>query len=491
MSRTFPFRAQAFRAPALIWLALAVVVGLLAATQPPAVTAVLLALAAFALLGAITPLSALAALLILAPLRNLVATEAPGGLPLDVGQIAFLALVGFWVIHSIARHRTLPVLRPSIVQLPVVIFIIATALTAFTALSLGAWLNEWLKWVSVLLLIAICLDLGSWHWIIFALVLSGVANAVIGIYEFFGGSGALHLLISNRFFRAFGTFGQPNPFGGFMGLIAPIALMAALGYACRVWAAWRAVHILPTAALAAAAFYALSSVLLVAGLVMSWSRGAWLGFAAALLAILFALPRRWSYGAAAMAVVVALIVFLWINGLLPASVVSRIESATDELVAFNDARGIDINPDNFANVERLAHWQAAFNMAQSNPWLGVGFGNYEIAYSQYNLINWKMALGHAHNYYLNVFAEAGIIGLISYVALWLTIMALTWRARRHPDPLARLIAVGLLGTWTYLAVHSLTDNLYVNNLFLHLGVLLGVLALLYRFQNAKIIMRME
>jgi O-antigen ligase len=124
-------------------------------------------------------------------------------------------------------------------------------------------------------------------------------------------------------------------------------------------------------------------------------------------------------------------------------------------------------------------------MAQANPWLGVGFGNYEVAYSNYNLINWKLALGHAHNYYLNVFAETGIIGLISYVALWLSVMLLTWRTRRHPDPLARLIAVGLLGTWTYLAVHSLTDNLYVNNLFLHLGVMLGILALLHSFQGSK------
>jgi hypothetical protein len=51
--------------------------------------------------------------------------------------------------------------------------------------------------------------------------------------------------------------------------------------------------------------------------------------------------------------------------------------------------------------------------------------------------------------------------------------------RRHPDALARLVAVGLLGTWTYLGMHSLTDNLYVNNIFLHLGVMLGMLAVLY------------
>ena len=468
----------------LIWLTLAVLVGLLAAIQPPPVTAALLALMAFAVLGVITPISTLAVLLILAPLRNLIATEAPGSLPFDVGQIGLLALVGFWVMQSIIRERRLPHIRSSIVQLPVLAFVIATALTAFSALSLGAWLNEWLKWVSILLLIVICLDLGAWEWLVFGLVLSGAANAAVGIYEFFGGSGALHLLINDRFFRAFGTFGQPNPFGGFMGLIAPIALVATLGYGYRAWMALRTGKI-AVGSWAAAGFYAVCAALLAGALVMSWSRGAWLGFGVSLLAILLALPRRWWYGAAAVTAVIALTLLLWVNGLLPTSVVSRIESATDELIAFNDARGVDITPENFANVERLAHWQAAFNMAQANPWLGVGFGNYENAYSSYNLINWRLALGHAHNYYLNVFAEAGIIGFSIYVALWLSVMAITWGCRRHPDPLARLIAVGLFGSWTYLAIHSLTDNLYVNNLFLQLGVMLGLLALLHRTLRAR------
>jgi putative inorganic carbon (hco3(-)) transporter len=80
---------------------------------------------------------------------------------------------------------------------------------------------------------------------------------------------------------------------------------------------------------------------------------------------------------------------------------------------------------------------------------------------------------------LNIFAEAGIIGLAGYMGLWLAAAWLTWQTRRHPDHLGRCIAVGLLGTWAYLAVHSLTDNLYVNNVFLHLGVMFGILAILH------------
>ena len=56
-------------------------------------------------------------------------------------------------------------------------------------------------------------------------------------------------------------------------------------------------------------------------------------------------------------------------------------------------------------------------MAGDRPWLGVGFGNYGAAYEEYALINWPDPLGHAHNYYLNLVAEIGFIGLGAYLLL--------------------------------------------------------------------------
>jgi len=94
------------------------------------------------------------------------------------------------------------------------------------------------------------------------------------------------------------------------------------------------------------------------------------------------------------------------------------------------------------------------------------------------LINWPIALGHAHNYYLNLAAETGLIGLIGYLVLWGTVLWQTWRITRHADGLARGLNLGLLGAWTHLSVHHLLDNLYVNNVHLHVGVLLGMLAFL-------------
>jgi putative inorganic carbon (HCO3(-)) transporter len=224
-------------------------------------------------------------------------------------------------------------------------------------------------------------------------------------------------------------------------------------------------------------FYAISAGMMLIAIGMSWSRGAWLGLGSALAVVAFALPRKTRYGLLTFGLILGILGGLWGAGLLPSSVLERLGTSTQEFFAFEDVRGVDITPENYAVAERLAHWQAALNMATYNPWLGVGVGNYEVAYNQYRLLNWDEPLGHAHNYYLNILAEAGIIGLLVYSKVWIVIITLSWRIRHHPDILARLIGVGLLGAWVYLLVHSLFDNLYVNNLFLHLGLMLGLLAI--------------
>jgi len=86
-----------------------------------------------------------------------------------------------------------------------------------------------------------------------------------------------------------------------------------------------------------------------------------------------------------------------------------------------------------------------------------------------------MALGHAHNYYLNLLAETGIIGLGAYLIAWLMIAILTLRALGRETGFRRGVALGILGTWAHLTAHNFFDKLYVNNMFLHLGVMLGLI----------------
>ena len=471
----------------LLLLLLCIGMGVLAVFHPVILAGVLIG-GMLIIVASISPIGVFALMLILAPLRTLIATESAFQLPLDIGQLTFVFFVFAWWWHRSIRTGSRLRLPGSPVFLAVAAFTIVIGLTAFSALSMQFWLTEWLKWVTVLVVIVLVLDTGQarrWEIMVMILISAGVANAIVGLYIFFGGSGADHLLINNRFFRAFGTFGQPNPFGGFLGIILPIALMCGYAYLMQIWQQWQTSRRINTGIILKLSYCGVASALMLAGIIASWSRGAWLGFVVSLAVMAFCLPRKLWQSIALSGTAFALVFALWYGGFIPASIQARVTSSTEELFSFSDVRGVDITTTNYAIVERLAHWQAAMNMARENPWFGVGFGNYEIAYEEYRLINWEFPLGHAHNYYLNILSEAGMIGFLFYAGMWFTIIIFTWQTRAHSDLLARSITVGLMGSWSYLAFHSLLDNLYVNNIFLHLAVMLGLLAMFYhQIQNS-------
>lgn len=467
--------------------------GLAVVALPPALALALIAGAALLVAALIEPMAALMVALSAAPLKTLIETEAEAALPLDVGQVAVAGLVLAWFARKAADRGQIRAPRSPIFAF-LLLFMAAAALSLVNALSLGVGLTELLKWVEIALLAFLTIDMIAspragdserrqadvrLGWAVLAVLVAGATQAIIGLYEFFGGSGAEHLaILGGTRYRAFGSFGQPNPFAGFIGVCLALGAGATWGALTAWWDARKRAAESQRAALLRLAVYGALTAPLAAALLASWSRGAWMGVMAALVAMALFLPRKRLYGLLLIGAAAALAMLLWASGRLPGAVVERLTDFTDLAAALRDVRGVDIDDANYAEIERLAHWQAAVAMANDHPWLGVGFGNYAAAYPAYRLMNWPDALGHAHNYYLNLLAETGWAGLGAYLLLWAAVFAMTLRALRRTAGFWRGAALGLLGAWTHLAVHSLLDKLYVNNVFLHVGVLLGILAVL-------------
>jgi O-antigen ligase len=198
--------------------------------------------------------------------------------------------------------------------------------------------------------------------------------------------------------------------------------------------------------------------------------------------MLFSWPRRLRLGGLLVALSLVGGAYVLQSDVLPEAVIEQLQSMTEFFKSF-DVRGADINPDSYSVIERLAHWQSAVAIARDYPWLGVGFGNYPVVYPDYAFPNWPLALGHAHNYYLNILAEVGLFGLSAYVALWVVVLWQTFRLTRSQQVWTRGIAIGLLGAWMHLSVHNAVDNLWVSNLFLTIGALLGVLSILIMMER--------
>ncbi|HZQ06343.1 MAG TPA: O-antigen ligase family protein, partial [Anaerolineae bacterium] len=286
------------------------------------------------------------------------------------------------------------------------------------------------------------------------------------------------LLFGGANLRAYGTFEQPNPYAGYLGLMIPLAFGTAVGILADSrwhiadgrwqWIPFRRILLLVLAVGSLGA--------MVAALFYSYSRGAWIGVAAALGAtavLALVRTRRAAMIALGLALVVLVVIGLGEINVVPDIITERFATVSDYF-GFDDVRGVNANDANFAIVERRAHWQAALGMFEDSPWLGVGFGNYAIAYPNYSLPHWDDPLGHAHNYYLNVLAEAGVIGFVAYLLLWGAIFGYVWRATRRSTGWAQGVAAGTFGVLVALSIHNFFDNLFVHAMYIQVGLTLGL-----------------
>jgi O-antigen ligase len=486
-------------------LVLTLTAGLLLIRLTPLGGALFVLLAVGGVATAVEPLVGLIIMLFLAPLWAYLRAEVPQ-VPAQISQVFFVLTLAVWLARGLARRDLrLGEHKASPIQIPLLVFVGAALLSLWDAVELPVYgVPELAKWVQIVLLflfVSTYLTHRRLLWLVGALLAIGLFQAGVGIWQFgLRGDGPEHFaILGGDFYRAYGTFEQPNPYAGFLGLVLPLAVGVVAVAIQGKLVNWytdklgngRPPHqstnpqstSLPITNLPICQLFTGGTALvMLAALFMSWSRGAWMGFGAAAAAMAFALPRKARWGLLVVVVLVVVGIGLYAAGLMPASVEARLTDFA-QYVQFEDVRGVGINDANYAVIERQAHWQSALEMWRYNFWTGVGFGCYEPAYRTFALINWPIALGHAHNYYLNIAAETGLIGLVAYLFLWGTVFWQTWLATRRASGLLRGLAIGLLGTWTHLSVHHLFDNLYVNNVHLYIGVLFGLLATIIRQTN--------
>jgi O-antigen ligase len=116
---------------------------------------------------------------------------------------------------------------------------------------------------------------------------------------------------------------------------------------------------------------------------------------------------------------------------------------------------------NVANSEmRIQIWRRTLKMISDHPVRGVGLGNFQEEFeSRYNIeINDDGRRGvHAHNLWLQQFAEVGLLGGALYVALWIQIAGRCWRsARARPV----FLSFGLFLAIVAIFGSNLTTNMF-------------------------------
>ena len=129
------------------------------------------------------------------------------------------------------------------------------------------------------------------------------------------------------------------------------------------------------------------------------------------------------------------------------------------------------DPETHSFKERRLMWKSAFDMFMDYPVLGVGTGNYAYFYQNVYILpeakeTWA---NHAHSTYFQLLGENGIVGFCTYMAMILSVGALSWQYRRNPYGI--MLLMSLLAYSVYVTTESTFSEYGAMRLFwLYIGL---------------------
>jgi O-antigen ligase len=232
----------------------------------------------------------------------------------------------------------------------------------------------------------------------------------------------------------FGPFVNRDDFAGFVELTAP------LGSALILFHAWCREKL---------ALLLLFAVLPIGALVLCASRGGIIGFAFGFVLLLFLsrgrrIGKKQLLGAAALALIAGgFIVWLGVH-----DAIGRFEGLSAE----------EISRD-----RRVSMYRDTWQIFLHHPWAGTGLGTLAVVYPRYESYYDGLIVEHAHNDYLELLADTGLVGGIcgSLLVVLLFRSGLT-NLQSAEGGLRRAIYAGSVTACAGLLLHSLVDyNLHI------------------------------
>jgi len=145
----------------------------------------------------------------------------------------------------------------------------------------------------------------------------------------------------------------------------------------------------------------------------------------------------------------------------------------DTLLAFKRAKTI-IDIDELSVKSRMGIWKASFQSILKHPILGVGIGNYPVVLNEDISAAKKGA--SAHNLYLDVASEMGILGLIVLLMIFFEIFKLCWKKFKEDK---YILVFFFFLVW--ILIYNLFDVVLLNDKVLLLFMV--AMALVYPIEN--------
>jgi O-antigen ligase len=242
--------------------------------------------------------------------------------------------------------------------------------------------------------------------VVLTLVFLAMAISGYAIFQYLTNSDRVWFALKPYPHRGSGTYISPNNLGGFLELLVPLALAFALSS--------RLNHV-------GKILVGYASLVMLAGIAVTVSRGSWIATILALLLFFIILSLHQAHRLAAV-----LMLVLIIGGaayLVPKS--QFFHQRVRQLV--------NIQTGQVDDDARFDIWSSAFRMWREHPWWGVGPAHFDRQFRAFRPETIQMQPDRAHNDILNTLADWGIVGAILVTSAFLLLglgIAKTWPAVR-------------------------------------------------------------
>lgn len=387
-----------------------------------------------------------------------------GDTAVTITKVVLWSTIGGW-IWSVVIHRTS--IRIDLFSWGAIGVTLAVALSGWNAKDGGLWIGETYRWLAMIPVGLFAVTSFRQGWSPLPFLVSSALGTVFCV------AGAAWQVVaqlgppsfeSRGLMRATGPFGHPNQLAIYLELTVPLLLGLTIGLSQQ-----KPTTVLMDKARRLLPLWAIGAGLGLIGLLLSQSRGGSVGMLVG-LGVTIALASLLVTNYARLPILLALVgTLVFVASLILYVATGAVTSA---------ARGVQVTPANFAVDERLAHWAAGVEMAVRNPILGVGAGNYDMNFRE-STTTWRFRIGrgHAHNSYIQMLAQAGIVGLAAYMALISTVAVTIASAIRGPSSyLMRGIVIGVAGMSAALLAHAVFEYVHVLSLNLHMAIAWGLAA---------------
>ncbi|MGR3175949.1 MAG: O-antigen ligase family protein [Candidatus Scalindua sp.] len=327
-------------------------------------------------------------------------------------------------------------------------FMLCILLSALKSMEFSLTVKEIVRWVELIVIYFLTINLITDHKkvrvILYSMILTTAIVSVWGIINYLGGV----VTIDGRQ-GTFSFFDHPNALAGYVNLIIPILF----GMLMTCTLLWERITL------------GVFIMLTIATWFLTFSKSGWLSLIITMILIFF-LTRTKKKVTFLLVLLLMSFAIVFFSSNIKSYFINRVLSV----------RSIET---------RIGVYPTGFNMVKDDLFFGIGIGNYPLIIKNFP-VGAEFKQTNLHSLYLQVFVEAGLMGLCAFT-FWLTgIIKYLMSALKSLEKSRDYdLFVGLMGGVIVYLFSNLANVLTVHGIHLQWGIILGLAVVLTQFRESE------